>query len=292
MPDLSALRELAPQVVPPGLDDLVGVERRRRGRAMVAAVALGVAVVAGLVAGQAPGPSQSVEPVAPPLQGRIADGRLEISADGFRTSASHDWAKSGAGGSYNPLIPFDDEHLLVYDFVRANNGATTTRYRLLGAPGTPAIELKYDDKPVATAPDPNNIVVSTELLRVDKGAATIAPVAGTGSVTGTWGPDVRTHLWRFGFNSCRVDSQQPDGAWHTEVLACRGHALTLPYEDRFRVPAFFTDERLALAEMADAGWPVAVHVSMDAGLTWERIPVSPPDGPIFGPAQRLLDSLE
>jgi hypothetical protein len=66
MPDLTPLRELAPQVPPPDLGDLARVARRRRRAAVGAASALVVAVVAVAAVGTALGrPDAADAPVAP-----------------------------------------------------------------------------------------------------------------------------------------------------------------------------------------------------------------------------------
>ena len=180
---------------------------------------------------------------------------------------------------------FDRDSILVQD-----GTDRTPRFRLLQADGTAVrLRLLRDLAPAAPGPD----VILVQDLRVyrrgmigpdgngehpylvDARAGTLRPLDLPAGVE-WWGSNVEEFLW--GGNDCRVVWQQPDGSFERHDLECTDG--THPYapawswtgwDDEWLEPG-----RMALAEYTDTGdgmVPLFLHVSLDRGASWQRVPV-------------------
>ena len=69
--------------------------------------------------------------------------------------------------------------------------------------------------------------------------------------------------------------QLPGGDFSYRDLDCRSPLPDLGIDDGPRTTAWFTAERIAVTELGGSkGLPVALHVSLDRGATWQRFPVT------------------
>ncbi len=69
--------------------------------------------------------------------------------------------------------------------------------------------------------------------------------------------------------------QQPGGEFVHRDLDCRSSFPSLFIDISLQPAAWFTAERMAVTELGGSkGLPVALHVSLDRGDTWQRIPVT------------------
>lgn len=214
---------------------------------------------------------------------RVIHSALEVTVDGYRTSGL--FGLNGGPGEWpeTHLQPFDGDSVYVQD--RTRQGGTQERYRLLNADGT-STELTMLPSAAPAAPGPDVVRhtwLSNGLARVDEAAGTIQRLdlpdgvivhGGRGLVA--WAESATDKLlWGVDLNGCVVYWQQPSGDFAHRDLECRSPLPNLFIDDNPRVTAWFTAERMAVTELGGSkGLPVALHVSLDRGTTWQRIPVT------------------
>ena len=220
---------------------------------------------------------------------RVIHSALEVTVDGYRTSGVFGLNQGPGEWPEIHLQPFDDDSIYVQDWDR--QGGTQWRYRLLNADGT-TTDLTL--LPSAAPPAPGPDVVRTSFLlggrapvgdsfefaglaRVDEAAGTIQRLDLPDAVF-TWADSAADELlWGVGEDGgCVVYWQQPGGEFAHRELDCRSSFPVLQIAgDDFLPAAWFTAERMAVIELGGSkGHPVALHVSLDRGDTWQRIPVT------------------
>jgi hypothetical protein len=337
MPDLEGLRGLTPQFLPPGLDDLATVVRRRRRRTAltVGAGALAAVVVATMLSGM-PHSDRTIGPVDDPTDGQSegqsegqsaedldwapervraegdshdfseeTDGTLaarwwvacprdncdkaewvdhynrqefrsalEVTVDGYRTSGLFDL--DGGAGVWAEIgqQPFDDDSFYVQDWTQQDG--TQERYRLLNADGTTTdLTMLPTTAPPAAGPVVQTTYSSGGLARVDETAGTIQRLDLPDAVS-DWAESAADELLWGAAENCVVYWQQPGGNFAHRQLECQApdqDPLMIDYVPR--ATAWFTADRMALIELGGSRFlPVALHVSLDRGDTWQRIPVT------------------
>ena len=203
---------------------------------------------------------------------------LEVTDDGYRTSGLFGLNGGGPDEPPHHLQPFDDNSVFVQDWSR--QGGTQERYRLLNADGTTTdLTMLPTTAPAAAGPDLVRIsAMSAELARVNDTAGTIQRLNLPDAVH-SWAEMAADQLLWGVADDCVVYWQQPGGDFTHRDLDCRAEESpgnpVLWIDDEPRAAAWFTAERMAVAEMGGPDYsPVALHVSLDRGATWQRIPVT------------------
>jgi hypothetical protein len=209
-------------------------------------------------------------PDDPPPDGQMA---VEVSQNGrsavFDLHYSlHPWVKA-----------FDGDSVLVQDAEERGK----RRYRLLQADGT-AVQLQMVDDPAPAVPAPGVVVIddwtgwnvglagSEDLYLVDEGAATLRPVDVPKAVR-YWGPNLDQFLWG-ATDDCRV-FWATGGNFEKRRLDCAdGLDFTSGLNTDEFPPGWLQPGRMAVVEQFDPGNRTAVHVSLDGGTTWQRVPVT------------------
>jgi hypothetical protein len=114
---------------------------------------------------------------------------------------------------------------------------------------------------------------SARLARVDDAAGTIQQLDLPTQVD-WWAETASDELLWGVANGCVVYWQQPGGDFAHRDLDCRPESEMMLYSE----PPFaarFTAKRMAALELGGTkGLPVALHVTLDRGATWRRIPVT------------------
>ena len=204
---------------------------------------------------------------------RVVHSALEVTVDGYRTSGL--FGLNGGPNEWPEIIrqPFDDDSVFVQD--RTRHGGTQERYRLLNADGT-TTDLTLLPSTAPAAPGPNVVRTShspARLARVDDAAGTIQRLDLPTQVI-SWAESATDQLLWGVANGCVVYWQQPGGDFAHRDLDCRSESDLMLYSEA-PFAAWFTAERMAALELGGSkGLPVALHVSLDRGATWRRIPVT------------------
>lgn len=175
---------------------------------------------------------------------------------------------------------FDGDSLLVQD-AEPETPDDEVRVRLLQADGT-AVELRRLDGPAPAVPGPEVVVIDTSngllagsdsLYFVDDRAGTVQSLDAPKEVR-YWGPNVDEFLWGV-TDDCRVFWAN-DGAFEERQLDCSdGLDFTYGiYADEFPL-GWLQPGRMAVGEQGDGRREDQnfVHVSLDYGVTWQRLPV-------------------
>ena len=220
---------------------------------------------------------------------RVIHSALEVTVDGYRTSGVFGLNQGPGEWPEIHLQPFDDDSIYVQDWDR--QGGTQWRYRLLNADGT-TIDLALLPSVAPPAPGPDVVRTSflsggrarvgasfefAGLARVDEAAGTIQRLDLPDAVFGWSDSAADELLWGVGEDGgCVVYWQQPRGEFAHRELDCRSSFAVLQIAgDDFLPAAWFTAERMAVIELGGGqGRAVALHVSLDLGDTWQRIPVT------------------
>lgn len=206
------------------------------------------------------------------------DRALEVGKDG--RSAVFEVGRGNIG-----IDELDDDSVLVVDSV-GTAPDSPARYRVLQPDGT-AVQLRMVDDPASPAPGPDVVVRDVGwrsgsgrdgLYLVDRAAATLRPLdlpPAVGGANGVryWGPNVDEFLWG-ATDDCRVFWQTGDGTFSQRRLGCRagaGFRFTNMSSDWFP-DGWLEPGRMAVLENRDDG--LILHVSLDHGATWQRIPAS------------------
>lgn len=175
---------------------------------------------------------------------------------------------------------YDDDSVLVQD---SAGFGEPVRYRLLQADGT-GVELRLLDDPAPAASRPGMVVIDDydgwvggmggveDVFVVDDRAGTIQQVGAPDAVR-YWGPKPHEFLWGAG-TDCRA-FWEADGRLEEHRLDCSdGFGGTYgPTADEYP-PGWLRPGRMAVGEWN--GTPPRehfVHVSLDRGNTWRRLPV-------------------
>lgn len=212
----------------------------------------------------------------PPVDLHVA---LEVIQDGL--SAVFDL-------HYSPqpwVRAFDEDSVLVQD-AEGIGGKDPVRYRLLRADGT-ALELQLVEDPAPAVPGPGVVIIESfsgwnagldgtdDLYVVDERAGTLQPLDAPDDEVRYWGPNVEEFLWGV-TDDCRA-FWAIDGAFEERRLDCsRGLDFTRLDDDL--PPGWLRPGRMVVAEQFDNGDRTALHVSLDRGATWRRVPVDSDSG--------------
>ena len=205
---------------------------------------------------------------------RVVHSALEVTVNGYRTSGLFDLNGGRAEHPEIQLQPFDDDSVFVQDMVR--QGGKQERYRLLNADGTTTdLTMLPSTAPAAAGPDVvRTSNMSAGLSRVDDAAGTIQRLDLPDAVF-QWAESASDELLWGVANGCVVYWQQPGGDFAHRDLECRSQPTDLFIDVSLQPAAWFTAERMAVTEVGGSkGDPVALHVSLDRGATWRRIPVT------------------
>jgi hypothetical protein len=220
---------------------------------------------------------------------RVIHSALEVTVNGYRTSGVFGLNQGPGEFPEIHLQYFDDDTIYVQDWDR--QGGTQWRYRLLNADGT-TTDLTM--LPSAAPPAPGPDVVRTSFLVGGRapvgdsfefaGLALVDDTAGTiqrldlPDAVFTWADSAADELlWGVGEDGgCVAYWQQPAGEFAHRELDCRSSSPVLQIAgDDFLPATWFTAERMAVIELGGSKFsPVALHVSLDRGDTWQRIPVT------------------
>lgn len=162
------------------------------------------------------------------------------------------------------------------------------RYRLLQADGT-ELELQMLDDPAPATPGPDVVRVddlaswirgwggTQNLYLVDDRAGTIQPLDVSDAQVEWWGPNYNEFLW--GGGDCRVVWQAADGGFDHQDFGCAdSDELRNPTRNGDPFQGWLRPGRMAAVEYTDNGEPQFVHVSIDYGATWQRVPIDTDDG--------------
>lgn len=189
---------------------------------------------------------------------------------------------------------FDEDSVLVQDgdYDQPNS---PVRYRLLRADGT-AVDLRLLDDPAPAVPGPGVVVIpdltalsvgldgAAGLYVVDDRAGTLQPMDSPSAVR-YWGSNVDEFLWGV-TDDCRA-FWATAGTFEGRRLDC-DERLDFTSLDEDVIPAgWLRPGRMVVTEGFDPGDQMAVHVSLDYGVTWQRIPVVSQDA--VADALRQLD---
>ena len=210
---------------------------------------------------------------------------LEVTVNGYRSSGLFDLnggpgvdLSGGPGGTWAEIgtQPFDDDSIYVQDWSR--QGGTQERYRLLNADGT-TTDLTMLPTPAPPAPGPDVVRTtwsSGGLARVDDTAGTIQRLDLPDEVFVGWAEWTADELLWGVAENCVVYWQQPGGNFAHRQLECKAPDRDpLMIDDTPRANSWYTAERMALIELGGSKFDsVALHVSLDRGDTWQRIPVT------------------
>ena len=201
---------------------------------------------------------------------RVVHFAFEVTVDGYRTSGV--FGLNGGPGEIPEiqLHPFDDDSVFVQD--RSRQGGTRHRFRLLNADGA-TTDLTWLPTTAPAAPGPDLVATHGEmaaLARVDATAGTIQGLDLPAQVFG-WATSAADDLLWGVANGCVVYWQQPSGDFAHRDLDCRSPIPDLDIDRGPRAAAWFTAERMSVTELGDR---MALHVSLDGGANWRRIPVT------------------
>jgi hypothetical protein len=217
----------------------------------------------------------------PPLRVPYQHVALEVTQDGRSALFG-----VGANGQYW-AAGFDADSVFVMDDPRNDNGE---RYRLLRADGT-EVQLRLLDDPAPAVPGPDVFVIDhgsepefddfEHVYLVDEREGTLRPLDVPHLVPDDpsaidaryWGPNVDEFLW-FVDRSCSV-SWATDGTFEERRVDCaEGWDRAFMHDDWFP-DGWLQPGRMALVERNHDR--LFLHVSLDYGDTWQRIPVSGED---------------
>ena len=233
----------------------------------------------------------------PPLRVPYQHAALEVTQDGrsalFSLGANHQYAAQG----------FDADSVFVMDDPDNEWGEPPLlRYRVLRADGTEVL-LQLLNDPAPTVPGPGVFVIDFDsalgglgggygadaVYLVDLREGTLQPLdvpnlGPAGSFYSRyWGPNVDEFLW-FVDPDCRV-GWATDGTFDERRLNCaEGRDRPTYIQDDGFPDGWLQPGRMALLERNNDR--LFLHVSLDYGSTWQRIPVSDEDA-ISGGLQRL-----
>ena len=199
-----------------------------------------------------------------------------MTVDGYRSSGLFDL--NGGPGEWAEIDtqPFDDDSFYVQDW--SQQGGTQERYRLLNADGTTTdLTMLPTTAPPAAGPGVvRTNFSSSALARVDDTAGTIQPLDLPDAAFVQWAELAADELLWGVAEGCVVYWQQPGGDFDHRELECKApdqDPLMIDYNPR--ATSWFTADRMALIELGGSKFlPVALHVSLDRGDTWQRIPVT------------------
>ena len=170
---------------------------------------------------------------------------------------------------------FDEDSVLVQDPLVPHSQNGRGRFRLLQADGT-AVELELLD-PTAAVTGPDVVLIedynglgldSGRPHLIDDRAGTVRPLDVPAAVR-YWGPNVGEFLWGV-TDDCRV-YWATDGTFEERRLDCAGDAVYTFLEEF--PPGWLQPGRMAAVEETSGG-SFFVHVSLNSGATWQRIPVA------------------
>lgn len=181
------------------------------------------------------------------------------------------------------LTAFDDDSVLVQDSDFGDQDHV--RYRLLRADGT-AEELRLVNVPARPVAGPGVVVIPDwsawnggmagmeDAYLIDAGAATLQPLDAPDGVR-YWAPNVDEFIWGVS-DDCRV-FWAAGGEFDHRRLDC-SPALDftgMPRAEEFP-PGWLQPGRMVLWEQSDDPGKddQFLHVSLDGGASWERIPVA------------------
>jgi hypothetical protein len=191
---------------------------------------------------------------------------------------------------------FDVESVFVMDEPTVNEPTESAdrqqvRYRVLRADGT-EVQLQLLDNPAPAIPGSKVFVVdygsdasgdgAEDVYLVDVRGGTLQPLAvphltdDPASIDARhWGPNVDEFLW-FADRNCTVQWATEDGTFERSEPECAAgwEPPTYIHDDMFP-DGWLQPGRLALLERNDGR--LFLHVSLDYGSTWQRIPVSDED---------------
>lgn len=168
---------------------------------------------------------------------------------------------------------FDEDSVLVQDGEYGQPDGLV-RYRLLHADGT-AVELQLLDNPAPAVPGAGVVLIdrynsllagSEEVYLIDEGAGTLRPLDVPPDVR-YWGPNVDEFLWGV-TDDCRV-FWASNGTFEERQLDC-AESLDFTDMDGEFPDGWLRPGRMAVTEHFDPGNRMAVHVSLDYGVTWQR----------------------
>ena len=203
---------------------------------------------------------------------------LEVSQDGRSAVFDLDY-------SIQPWVrAFDEDSVLVQDGEVGQPDAPV-RYRLLQADGT-AVALQMIEDPASPVPEPGMVVIddwsawnfgmaAETVYLIDDLAGTLQPVDTPAEVR-YWGPNPHEFLWGVA-DDCRV-FWATGGKFEEHQLDCAGNldfAFGISAEEF--PPAWLQPGRMAVLEQTDDGQrkdQTFVHVSIDYGVSWQRVPVA------------------
>lgn len=199
---------------------------------------------------------------------------LEVSQDG--QSALFDVR----GATQAQVRVFDEASVLVQDAEDVDLDHPV-RYRLLQADGT-AVELQMLVDPAPPFAGPGVIVIGDyrswdlmdgvdDVYLVDDRAGTLRPLDVPDEAVRYWGPNVDEFLWGVS-DDCRVFWATAGTLEHRRLDCTNSLDFTWMHDDMF--PAgWLRPGRMAVMEQSDPGKRMFIHVSLDRGVTWQRIPV-------------------
>jgi hypothetical protein len=205
----------------------------------------------------------------------VIHSALEVTVDGYRTSGLFGVNVGPDAWPQIQMQYFDEDSVFVQDWSR--EGGTQERYRLLNADGT-TTDLTQLPSTAPAAPGPDVVRTSSpspRLARVDDAAGTIQHLDLPDAVY--WAQSAADELlWGVGVaDGCVVYWQQPGGDFAHRALDCRSPLAGLMAYSGFEPAAWMTAERMAVVEYGGGkGLAVALHVSLNRGETWQRIPVT------------------
>jgi hypothetical protein len=176
---------------------------------------------------------------------------------------------------------FDENTVLVQD--AESPDLTSLRARLLRADGT-AVQLRRLDDPAPAVPGPGVVVNdfigwsvgmagAEDLAFINVRAGTMQPVSAPEDVR-YWGPNVTEFLWGV-TDDCRA-FWATAGRFSERRLDCSTRADFTYLDDESLPAGWLQPGRMVVIEQSDAERPdeMFVHVSLDRGTTWQRIPVN------------------
>ena len=172
---------------------------------------------------------------------------------------------------------FDEDSVLVQDREYGDDDGPV-RYRLLQADGT-AVQLQLLDDPAPTQPGPGVFVIDDflgwnagmngveEVYFVDDRAGTLQPLDVPEEVR-YWAPNLDEFLWGV-TDDCRV-FWATTGTLEHRRLDCQDSMHFTWMDDDWFPADWLRPGRMVAAEQLDDR--MILHVSLDRGATWQRIP--------------------
>ena len=157
------------------------------------------------------------------------------------------------------------------------------RYRLLHADGT-AVTLRLIDDPAPAVPGPGVFVNdfvgwsvgmagADDLFVVDQRAETVQPLDAPDDDVRYWGPNVGEFLWGV-TDDCRA-FWATGGVFEERRLDCADDADFTALSVDWIPDGWLQPGRMVVGEQHNGGLGrLFLHVTLDRGATWERIPVS------------------